>query len=269
MRLIALPALLLLARVSAAAETVYAVKGAFEAKVPDGWVAREAWRPPDPSVTFIGLEKEGEFQLEVYKYPAENPFRMSLKRWIENLESAQPKPKAVRETVAKRTFRVYKAMPVPASPWLEPHFDPDEALLGPSGGDFTVKGRLRRCRERGAWEKYDWYREAFGKPKELRLFRRFFEESDARLVETCLGAEPLRTIKQGLKPDPAVKAPTDADIERMDKEAGSTEKGDREESVHATAGKDGFFVIKYDSPAGRHDRHYPAYLRLLATFQAL
>lgn len=264
-----LTALFLLVRVSTAAETAYMVKGGFEAKAPEGWVAREAWRPPDPSVTFIGLEKEGEFRLVVYKYPAKNPFDMTLKRFIANLKSAQPKPKAVKETVARRTFLVYKAMPVAASPWSKPHFDPDEAVLGPGGGDFSVKNRLHRCRERGAWEQYDWYREAFGKPREIELFRRVFDEAKARLVETCLGAERLRTIKQGLKPDPAVKEPTDADIVRLDREAGEGVEGDREESVYATAGKDGFFVIKYDSPAGRHDRHYPAYLRFLGTFKPL
>ena len=241
---------------------------AFEGKVPEGWLRLENTFSGITVVKYESLQPEGDYRLEVYAYPKGNSFKMTEKRYRSELETRAKRPPA-RIKAGAKDAAVFKAVPVPASAWNAAHADPDEALLGASGGDFSALKKLQRCRAQGAWKKYAWYRDVYEKKSDPALFREHWTERDGKIVAACLGQERLRDIAENRKPDPDENEPDDAGLERRAKALEADRlRPAREESVYAEPAKDGgFFVLRYESPAGKQDRFFPAYLRLIATFK--
>lgn len=248
------------------AETGFTLARGFSARIPDHWVVRESWSGPAPAVDFSEVGADGLFRILVSKYPKANPWRMTQKKFVSELEQRTPKEGRVKAEVEKKKYALYRGLPVQASSWQAAHFDPDEGVLGGTGGDFSAENRLKRCREKGAWRKYAWYRDAYKKPGSMELFFKYFTDQDREVIRLCLGSDALRTIEGHERPDPAIMEPNQG-APSPQVAPGPLPPG--EETIFVREAHDGFYVIHYETPAGKQDKRYPVFLRFISTFKPL
>ena len=236
----------------------YTQKRAFSVIVPADAVAAPHWEGRAPTVDFILMEKDGRFLLQVTRYQRDNPFHLTAARFEASVQARAAGGARSLLKSGGRDVAVYRGLRAPRA--AESDFEPDLSALG----------RLRRCRTRGAWQKYAWYRDVHDGKSSPALFAKYWTADDDRLIEACLGQEKLEDIKQKRAPDRTLEEPDDARLAAMAHEQETrAAPGDRAESVSVRPTPDGgFYVLRYEAPEKKAQKHDPAFVTFVETFTA-